>query len=67
MRAGGCGLPEVELGGGGWSRNSARMKWVTGRSRARLAAIFFREKAELVLGRMAWSVRPCQKQPSKLN
>jgi hypothetical protein len=29
-----------------------------------LAAIFFRQKAALVLGEVAWSGQPCQKQPS---
>ena len=60
MRAGGCGLPELDLEG------EELVEEVGANEAPWLAATFFRQKTALVLGREAWSGQPCQKQPSKL-
>jgi hypothetical protein len=62
VRVGGCGLPELDLKG------EERVEEVgadeAGDEVSQLAAILLHQKAALVLGRVAWSGQPCQKQPS---
>ena len=55
VRAGGCGLPELDPEGEELVQEvgADEVPW--------LVAILFRQKAALVLGRVAWNGQPCQK------
>jgi hypothetical protein len=60
VRAGGCGLSELDLEG------EELIEEIGADEAPRLVAILFRQKAALVLGWVAWIGQPGQKQPSKL-